>query len=85
QMHTFDTALVVGANDIVNPDAVDDKSSPIYGMPQIEVWHASTVVVLKRSLSPGYAGVPNPLFFRDNTLMYFGDATENLDRLLEAL
>ena len=80
-----DVVLVIGANDIVNPDAMTDKSSPIYGMPQLEVWHANTVVVLKRSLSPGYAGVPNPLFFRENTLMYFGDAEESLNKLLDVM
>jgi NAD(P) transhydrogenase subunit beta len=62
-----------------------DTSSPIYGMPQLEVWDASTVVVLKRSLSPGYAGVPNPLFFHENTLMYFGDAEESLNKLLDVM
>jgi NAD(P) transhydrogenase subunit beta len=80
-----DVVLVVGANDIVNPDAETDTTSPIYGMPQIEVWDAKTVVVLKRSLSPGYAGVANPLFFRDNTLMYFGDAKDTITKLLDAL
>jgi NAD(P) transhydrogenase subunit beta len=80
-----DVVLVVGANDIVNPDAMTDTSSPIYGMPQLEVWDASTVVVLKRSLSPGYAGVPNPLFFHENTLMYFGDAEESLNKLLDVM
>jgi NAD(P) transhydrogenase subunit beta len=80
-----DVVLVVGANDIVNPDAASDSSSPIYGMPQLEVWNASTVVVLKRSLSAGYAGVPNPLFYRDNTRMFFGDAEESLNELLDVL
>ncbi len=85
KMADADAVLVVGANDIVNPDAETDTSSPIYGMPQIEVWDASTVVVLKRSLSPGYAGVANPLFFRDNTLMYFGDAKKSVNLLLDVL
>jgi NAD(P) transhydrogenase subunit beta len=85
KMSDADAVLVVGANDIVNPDAETDTDSPIYGMPQIEVWDAKTVVVLKRSLSPGYAGVANPLFFRDNTLMYFGDAKESIDKLLDVL
>jgi NAD(P) transhydrogenase subunit beta len=80
-----DVVLVVGANDIVNPDAVDDPSTPIYGMPQIEAWNAERVVIIKRSLSPGYAGVPNPLFYRDNTWMYFGDATDRIEELLGAL
>lgn len=80
-----DVVLVVGANDIVNPDAVDDPSTPIYGMPQIEAWNAERVVIIKRSLSPGYAGVPNPLFYRDNTSMYFGDATDRIEELLGAL
>lgn len=80
-----DAVLVVGANDIVNPDAMGDPASPIYGMPQLEVWDAATVVVLKRSLSPGYAGVQNPLFFLENTLMYFGDAKSSIEALCDAL
>ncbi|MFB6350567.1 MAG: NAD(P)(+) transhydrogenase (Re/Si-specific) subunit beta, partial [Bradymonadaceae bacterium] len=75
--------LVIGANDTVNPDALTDKSSPIYGMPQLSVWEAEHVIVLKRSLSTGYAGVPNPLFYRDNTRMFFGDAKESVEKLLE--
>ncbi|QDG49188.1 NAD(P)(+) transhydrogenase (Re/Si-specific) subunit beta [Persicimonas caeni] len=80
-----DVVLVVGANDIVNPSATDDPTSPIWGMPQMQVWKADTVVVLKRSLSPGYAGVANPLFFRENTRMFFGDAREQLEALGERL
>ncbi len=85
KMDGADVALVIGANDIVNPDAQTDESSPIYGMPQLEVWNADRVVVFKRSMSTGYAGVQNPLFFRDNTWMYFGDARETVDALLEHL
>jgi NAD(P) transhydrogenase subunit beta len=80
-----DIALIIGANDIVNPDALVDASSPIFGMPQIEVWNARQVVVFKRSLSPGYAGVANPLFFNDNTLMLFGDAQASVDDILKSL
>lgn len=80
-----DAVLVIGANDIVNPDAMSDESSPIYGMPQLEVWDAARVVVLKRGMSPGYAGVENPLFFRENTLMYFGDAKASIEALIDAL
>ena len=76
--------LVIGANDIVNPGALDDESSPIYGMPVLEVWDAKTVVVLKRSMATGYSGVGNPLYFRDNTWMLFGDAKESLNKV-EAL
>ena len=73
--------LVVGANDIVNPGALDDTSSPIYGMPVLEVWKASTVVVLKRSMATGYSGVDNPLYYRENTFMLFGDAKESLSKI----
>ncbi len=80
-----DVVLVVGANDIVNPGALDDPTSPIAGMPVLEVWNAKTVVVMKRSMASGYAGVQNPLFFKPNTRMLFGDAKKNVDALLSKL
>ena len=80
-----DVVLVIGANDIVNPGALDDTSSPIYGMPVLEVWHAKNTIVLKRSMASGYAGVENPLFFRENTRMLFGDAKKNVDAILARL
>ncbi|WP_019143878.1 Re/Si-specific NAD(P)(+) transhydrogenase subunit beta [Aeromicrobium massiliense] len=77
--------LVIGANDTVNPAAAEDPSSPIAGMPVLRVWEAENVVVFKRSMAAGYAGVQNPLFFRDNTQMLFGDAKERVEDILRAL
>jgi len=83
--NSTDIAVVVGANDVVNPDAIDDTGSPLYGMPILKVWESSNVVILKRSMNPGYAGVQNPLFYKDNSKMYFGDAKESLQRLSSEL
>ena len=80
-----DVVLVIGANDTVNPAAMDDPNSPIAGMPVLEVWKARQVVVLKRGMASGYAGVENPLFFKENTRMLFGDAKETVDKLLGGL
>ncbi|ENY6167629.1 Re/Si-specific NAD(P)(+) transhydrogenase subunit beta [Vibrio fluvialis] len=80
-----DTVLVIGANDTVNPAAQEDPNSPIAGMPVLEVWHAQNVIVFKRSMNTGYAGVQNPLFFKENTHMLFGDAKDSVDAISKAL
>lgn len=80
-----DTVLVIGANDTVNPAALEDPNSPIAGMPVLEVWDAKNVIVFKRSMNTGYAGVQNPLFFKENTMMLFGDAKQSVDAIAKAL
>jgi NAD(P) transhydrogenase subunit beta len=81
QLKQTDIVIVVGANDVVNPAALDDPGSPIYGMPVLNVWDAKNVIVMKRSMNPGYAGIQNPLFFNDNTRMLFGDAKASMNKL----
>ena len=80
-----DVSVVIGANDIVNPSALTDPDSPIAGMPVLECWKGTTTIVLKRSMATGYAGVQNPLFFKENTRMLFGDAKDSLDAVFKAL
>ena len=80
-----DIVLVIGANDMVNPSALEDAGSPIYGMPVIEAWKAKTVIVSKRSTGAGYAGIENPLFFKENTRMLYGDAKKSGDALVHAI
>jgi NAD(P) transhydrogenase subunit beta len=84
-MKETDVAIVLGANDVVNPDARDNPKSPIAGMPILNVDHARTVVVIKRSLSPGFANIANPLFAKDNALMFFADGKKAVMDLVTAL
>lgn len=85
ELSDVDVVLVIGANDIVNPDALEDPNSPISGMPVLEVWNAKNVIVSKRGMAAGYAGVENPLFFKDNTSMLFGDAKDSVDAICRKL
>ncbi len=82
KMKNVDVIIVVGANDVVNPSAYDDPGSPIYGMPVINAWEAKSVIILKRSMNPGYAGIQNPLFFKPNSKMLFGDAKKTIHSLI---
>ena len=80
-----DVSVVIGANDIVNPAAEEEPDSPIAGMPVLQCWKGKTSVVLKRSMATGYAGVDNPLFYKENSRMLFGDARETLDQVLKSI
>ena len=80
-----DVSIVIGANDIVNPSALEEPDGPIGGMPVLECWKGGTTIVLKRSMATGYAGVQNPLFFKENTRMLFGDAKDSLDAVFKLL
>ncbi|MCK5761490.1 MAG: NAD(P)(+) transhydrogenase (Re/Si-specific) subunit beta, partial [Candidatus Izimaplasma sp.] len=80
-----DVAIVIGANDIVNPSALDDPNSPIAGMPVLECWNSATTIVLKRSMATGYAGIANPLFVHTDTRLLFGDANDTLQAMLKAM
>jgi H+-translocating NAD(P) transhydrogenase subunit beta len=77
--------LVIGANDTVNPAATENPGSPIAGMPVLKVWEAENVIVFKRSMASGYAGVANPLFFKENTKMLFGDAKDKVEEILRSI
>jgi NAD(P) transhydrogenase subunit beta len=81
----IDVSIIIGANDIVNPAALDEPNSPIAGMPVLEAWNGKTTIVLKRSMATGYAGVENPLFFKENTRMLFGDAKATVDAIVSSL
>lgn len=85
EMEEYDVVMVVGANDTVNPAALEDPGSPIAGMPVVEVWRAKNVIVSKRSMRTGYAGVQNPLFFKDNSQLLFGDAKDSIEAVIKAL
>ena len=85
ELATADVSLIIGANDVVNPSAVDDPGSSIYGMPVLQVWNAKNTIVMKRSMASGYAGIENPLFFKQNTSMLFGDAKKTLADLVAEL
>jgi len=80
-----DVVLVIGANDVVNPSAIDDPSSSIYGMPVIEVWKAGKVIIMKRGMNAGYSGEENPLFYKDNAEMLYGDAKSSVEKLMNYL
>jgi NAD(P) transhydrogenase subunit beta len=82
EFQNADVALIIGANDVVNPAARYDKSSPIYGMPILNADHAKQIIVLKRSMNPGFAGIENELFYNEKTRMLFGDAKESLTKLI---